>query len=108
MLVPKQKPAWAAKPPPSETIARRSSRKRSICKLLRSGRRVSFSASSSEETCCEGIVWKDLSCRARKWSGRMDLIHRPPGHEQGALARLSHAPTGTLRHFRQCQAESTD
>jgi hypothetical protein len=28
-----------------------------------------------------------------KWSGRVDLNHRPPGPEPGALARLSHAPT---------------
>ena len=27
-----------------------------------------------------------------KWSGRVDLNHRPPGPEPGALARLSHAP----------------
>jgi hypothetical protein len=27
------------------------------------------------------------------WSGRVDLNHRPPGPEPGALARLSHAPT---------------
>src|ERR1700738_3505455 len=28
------------------------------------------------------------------WSGRVDSNHRPPGPEPGALARLSHAPTG--------------
>src|SRR5215471_3487000 len=28
-----------------------------------------------------------------KWSGRVDLNHRPPGPEPGALARLSHAPS---------------
>jgi hypothetical protein len=28
-----------------------------------------------------------------EWSGRVDLNHRPPGPEPGALARLSHAPT---------------
>ena len=28
-----------------------------------------------------------------KWSGRMDLNHRPPGPEPGALARLRYAPT---------------
>jgi hypothetical protein len=34
---------------------------------------------------------------AKKWSGRVDLNHRPPGPEPGALARLSHAPTGNVR-----------
>jgi len=29
----------------------------------------------------------------KEWSGRVDLNHRPPGPEPGALARLSHAPT---------------
>jgi hypothetical protein len=29
----------------------------------------------------------------KKWSGRMDLNHRPPGPEPGALARLRYAPT---------------
>ena len=29
-----------------------------------------------------------------RWSGRVDSNHRPPGPEPGALARLSHAPTG--------------
>ena len=29
----------------------------------------------------------------KKWSGRVDSNHRPPGPEPGALARLSHAPT---------------
>jgi hypothetical protein len=28
-----------------------------------------------------------------EWSGRMDLNHRPPGPEPGALARLRYAPT---------------
>jgi hypothetical protein len=32
----------------------------------------------------------------RDWSGRMDLNHRPPGPEPGALARLRYAPTVTL------------
>ena len=27
-----------------------------------------------------------------EWSGRVDLNHRPPGPDPGALARLSHAP----------------
>ncbi len=38
----------------------------------------------------------DLIFRRAKneeWSGRVDLNHRPPGPEPGALARLSHAPT---------------
>jgi site-specific DNA recombinase len=29
-----------------------------------------------------------------EWSGRVDLNHRPPGPEPGALARLRYAPTG--------------
>ena len=33
----------------------------------------------------------------KEWSGRVDLNHRPPGPEPGALARLSHAPTLQLR-----------
>src|SRR5260370_13954276 len=32
----------------------------------------------------------------KNWSGRMDLNHRPPGPEPGALARLRYAPTDTL------------
>ena len=36
---------------------------------------------------------KLLNLRGIKWSGRVDLNHRPPGPEPGALARLSHAPT---------------
>jgi hypothetical protein len=36
---------------------------------------------------------KRLRMREKEWSGRMDLNHRPPGPEPGALARLSHAPT---------------
>src|SRR3984893_19133285 len=28
-----------------------------------------------------------------KWSGRVDLNHRPPGPEPGALARLRYAPS---------------
>ena len=38
----------------------------------------------------------DLIFRRAKneeWSGRMDLNHRPPGPEPGALARLRYAPT---------------
>src|SRR5712692_6713374 len=31
-----------------------------------------------------------------EWSGRMDLNHRPPGPEPGALARLRYAPTDIL------------
>src|SRR5580658_6495510 len=34
--------------------------------------------------------WKSLILK--EWSGRVDLNHRPPGPEPGALARLSHAP----------------
>ena len=36
---------------------------------------------------------KLLNLRGIKWSGRMDLNHRPPGPEPGALARLRYAPT---------------
>src|SRR5215467_13011889 len=32
-------------------------------------------------------------CTKGEWSGRMDLNHRPPGPEPGALARLRYAPT---------------
>ena len=32
-----------------------------------------------------------------EWSGRMDLNHRPPGPEPGALARLRYAPTDAPR-----------
>ena len=28
----------------------------------------------------------------KQWSGRVDLNHRPPGPEPGALARLRYAP----------------
>jgi hypothetical protein len=35
---------------------------------------------------CKLLILKD-------WSGRMDLNHRPPGPEPGALARLRYAPT---------------
>ena len=31
------------------------------------------------------------------WSGRVDLNHRPPGPEPGALARLRYAPTTRTR-----------
>jgi hypothetical protein len=31
-----------------------------------------------------------------KWSGRVDLNHRPPGPEPGALARLRYAPTVSI------------
>src|SRR3954447_23655880 len=31
----------------------------------------------------------------KKWSGRVDSNHRPPGPEPGALARLSHAPNSS-------------
>jgi hypothetical protein len=34
-----------------------------------------------------------FDCFEEKWSGRMDLNHRPPGPEPGALARLRYAPT---------------
>src|SRR5438105_3807450 len=38
-----------------------------------------------------------LNQEGKFWSGRMDLNHRPPGPEPGALARLRYAPTGPLR-----------
>src|SRR5271167_1233121 len=31
--------------------------------------------------------------RVGKWSGRVDLNHRPPGPEPGAITRLRYAPT---------------
>ena len=43
-----------------------------------------------------------------KWSGRMDLNHRPPGPEPGALARLRYAPTELLGRNRPAQAGITD
>ncbi len=36
----------------------------------------------------------------------MDLNHRPPGPEPGALARLRYAPTDTLRRITAIQADS--
>ena len=34
-----------------------------------------------------------------RWSGRVDLNHRPPGPEPGALAKLSHAPMHFLYRY---------
>ena len=42
---------------------------------------------------------KLLNLRGIKWSGRMDLNHRPPGPEPGALARLRYAPTVILPNY---------
>ena len=39
-----------------------------------------------EKTGCADIPFEE-------WSGRVDLNHRPPGPEPGALARLRYAPT---------------
>src|ERR1700676_5323075 len=44
----------------------------------------------------------------KKWSGRMDLNHRPPGPEPGALARLLYAPTDKLRRIFTAQAGLSD
>jgi hypothetical protein len=44
---------------------------------------------------------KLLNLRGINWSGRVDLNHRPPGPEPGALARLSHAPS-YLSHIVAC------
>jgi hypothetical protein len=41
------------------------------------------------------VCGRDSSFTGLKWSGRMDLNHRPPGPEPGALARLRYAPTVT-------------
>src|SRR5437016_445548 len=44
----------------------------------------------------QNVVGTFLRCKLlalKKWSGRMDLNHRPPGPEPGALARLRYAPT---------------
>ena len=38
----------------------------------------------------------------KKWSGRADLNHRPPGPEPGALARLRYAPTVSLHRTTVC------
>ena len=40
-----------------------------------------------------------------EWSGRVDLNHRPPGPEPGALTRLSHAPN-FIPYFTAVYAES--
>src|ERR1700730_14651786 len=40
---------------------------------------------------------RGLDLTGLKWSGRMDLNHRPPGPEPGALARLRYAPTEHAR-----------
>jgi hypothetical protein len=42
-------------------------------------------------------VHLDPGIIVRKWSGRVDLNHRPPGPEPGALARLRYAPTVRTR-----------
>src|SRR5580692_2402613 len=42
-----------------------------------------------------GAQWTFAFCKLlilKDWSGRMDLNHRPPGPEPGALARLRYAP----------------
>jgi hypothetical protein len=41
---------------------------------------------------------KDLSglYTRNKWSGRVDLNHRPPGPEPGAITRLRYAPTACV------------
>jgi hypothetical protein len=45
----------------------------------------------------QNLQWKTrrnlLNREGKEWSGRMDLNHRPPGPEPGALARLRYAPT---------------
>src|SRR6266705_2395827 len=51
---------------------------------------------------------KPMEDRNLKWSGRMDLNHRPPGPEPGALARLRYAPTDKLRPMRPAQAGLSD
>src|SRR6201987_3040795 len=38
-----------------------------------------------------------LNREGKFWSGRVDLNHRPPGPEPGALARLRYAPTVSMR-----------
>jgi hypothetical protein len=43
------------------------------------------------------VCGRDSSFTGLKWSGRMDLNHRPPGPEPGALARLRYAPTVSCR-----------
>jgi hypothetical protein len=49
-----------------------------------------------------------IEIKEEKWSGRMDLNHRPPGPEPGALARLRYAPTDKLRRIFPAQAGLPD
>ncbi|SRR6267378_682032 len=58
-----------------------------------------------------GAQWTFAFCKLlilKEWSGRMDLNHRPPGPEPGALARLRYAPTATLECFIANQAGLPD
>jgi len=41
-----------------------------------------------------------------KWSGRVDLNHRPPGPEPGAITRLRYAPN-PASNFPQSTRDST-
>jgi hypothetical protein len=49
--------------------------------------------SSSERRLLLQTLLVFIDSLLRNWSGRMDLNHRPPGPEPGALARLRYAPT---------------
>ena len=51
---------------------------------------------------------KLLNLRGIKWSGRVDLNHRPPGPEPGALARLRYAPTDKLKRKFPPQAGTSE
>src|SRR5713101_8715764 len=58
-----------------------------------------------------GAQWTFAFCKLlilKDWSGRMDLNHRPPGPEPGALARLRYAPTVTLGCIVATQAGLSD
>src|SRR6267378_2652599 len=60
-----------------------------------------------------GAQWTFAFCKLlilKDWSGRMDLNHRPPGPEPGALARLRYAPTATRipRTKRELQLNTGD
>ena len=68
-------------------------------KTLNSNEQDWLRASDLKKEClARGQALHDYSCAykllvLKDWSGRMDLNHRPPGPEPGALARLRYAPT---------------
>src|SRR5215472_2529278 len=79
-----------------------------------SGRRIHSSYLSCPECtenparhCCRNCCVNDWESELN-WSGRMDLNHRPPGPEPGALARLRYAPTEALSVEKALQTQATD